>query len=137
MPISPIGEQGETLVAHYLQTQHHKILATRWACRLGEIDLVSLAPDRTIALVEVKTRAAANWDIDGLLALTPTKQRKLWKTAECLIAAHPQWVNRAYRFDVALVRHSFHPPRADSLLTQSHEGQYYSLHTYIPNAFSG
>jgi putative endonuclease len=137
MPTSPIGEQGEALVAHYLQTQHHhKILATRWTCRLGEIDLVSLTPDGTIALVEVKTRAAANWDIDGLLALTPTKQRKLWKTAECFIAAHPHWADRPYRFDVALVRHSFQPiPTA--LLAQRHHEQYYSLHTYIPNAFGG
>jgi putative endonuclease len=138
------GEIGEQLVATWLTAQHHKILKRRWSCRLGEIDLISMTPDdprsvkdhRTIALVEVKTRSTYNWDIDGLLALTPSKQRKLWKTAELFILAHPQWANRPFRFDVALVRHSAAPPRT-TLLTERYDDRHFSLHTYIPNAFEG
>jgi putative endonuclease len=131
-----IGEIGETLVAEWLQTQSAKILKRNWSCRLGELDLIARTHDRTIALVEVKTRSTYNWDIDGLLALTPSKQRKLWKTAELFILAHPQWADRPFRFDVALVSHSAAPPTA-TFYTAQYDDRHFSLHTYIPNAFEG
>jgi putative endonuclease len=140
-----IGDRGETLVATWLQTQSAKILKRNWSCRLGELDLVALTSDRTmtsgrsetIALVEVKTRSRYNWDIDGLLAISPTKQRKLWKTAELFILTHPQWADFNYRFDVALVTHSPTPITGESLFTDRYDDQYYSLHTYITSAFEG
>lgn len=132
-----IGTIGETLVANWLQTQGYILLKRNWSCRLGEIDLIAVAPDRTISLVEVKTRSDRNWDIDGLLAITATKQRKLWKTAELFILNHPQWANHPYRFDVALVSHSNRPPATDVLYQATQQGIYLSLHTYIDHAFSG
>jgi putative endonuclease len=132
-----IGDRGEQLVATWLQTQPSQILKRNWSCRLGELDLVALTLDKTIALVEVKTRSTANWDIDGLLAISPSKQRKLWKTAELFIVTHPQWADYAYRFDVALVTHSPTPIAGETYFTDRYDDQYYSLHTYITNAFEG
>jgi putative endonuclease len=132
-----IGDRGEQLVATWLTAQHHKILNRRWSCRLGELDLVALTADRTIALIEVKTRSTKNWDIDGLLAISPTKQRKLWKTAQLFILAHPQWADFAYRFDVALVTHSPAPTTGKTLFAERYEDHHYSLHTYITDAFEG
>jgi putative endonuclease len=132
-----IGDRGETLVATWLQTQSAKILKRNWSCRLGELDLVALTADRTIALIEVKTRSTYNWDIDGLLAISPTKQRKLWKTAELFILTHPHWADFPYRFDVALVTHSPTPITGETHFTDRYDDQHYSLHTYITNAFEG
>jgi putative endonuclease len=99
-----IGALGEQLVARWLQLRGYKILKYNWRCRWGEIDLI--AQDRTsgaIAFVEVKTRSANSWDVDGLLAIDAIKQQKLIQTASVFLGKHSALAELPCRFDVGLV----------------------------------
>jgi len=99
-----LGELGEQVTAQWLQHQGWDILASRWRCRWGELDLVAYDLASTLIFVEVKTRQSNNWDADGLLAITSRKQQKLYRTAQMFLSAYPQFSELACRFDLALVK---------------------------------
>lgn len=108
-----VGEWGEQLVCQWLTQQQWHILDRRWHCRWGEIDIIARSSASTptphinanrLAFVEVKTRQAQNWDADGLLAITQSKQQKLWKTAQIYLGKHPELAELFCQFDVALVQ---------------------------------
>jgi putative endonuclease len=140
-----LGILGESLVAEWLQTQGWTILEQRWQCRWGELDLVArsqtatgndrpIAP--TIAFVEVKTRSRNSWDANGLLALTPQKQAKLWKAAQLFLTDHPQWADLPCRFDVALVYSCRLQSGGRSLYQkQTSTGNWLVLQDYLADAF--
>lgn len=121
-PKHQIGVLGENLVAAWLQGNGWEIIAQRWGCRWGEIDIIAgerIADDRypgeiptsqlsdhpyqRIAFVEVKTRSDRNWDAGGLLSIHAQKQAKLLQTAEIFLSDRPDLSNCPCQFDVALV----------------------------------
>jgi len=131
---SNLGNRAEQLVGQWLTSAGWELLVHRWHCRWGELDWVALSPaggDRPqeLVFVEVKARRRANWDADGLLAITPKKQAKLWQAAELFLMAHPHLAELPCRFDVVLVgvKPTSRPSQddAESLIIQHH----------IPNAF--
>lgn len=105
-----IGTLGEKLIARWLQLQNYDLIQRNWHCRWGEIDLIAQDKlTRAIAFVEVKTRSKNNWDENGLLAVTYSKQQKLLKTASLFLAKHPRLAELPCRFDVAIVGYQTFP----------------------------
>jgi putative endonuclease len=101
--MTQIGQQAEQFVADYLEAHHWQILSRRYRSRWGELDLVARQGD-ILSFVEVKARRAQNWDCNGLLSITPSKQRKLWLTATAFLKAWPHLEQCNCRFDVVLVK---------------------------------
>jgi putative endonuclease len=125
-----LGNLGENLVTELLKAQGWQILATQWHCRWGEVDIV--ACDRQwLIFVEVKTRSAGNWDLNGALAITKSKQRKIYLAAQKFLGLNPHLANLSCRFDVALVVNQLNARQKISGITDLH------LHDYIEAAFSG
>ncbi|MDZ4770233.1 MAG: YraN family protein [Chloroflexota bacterium] len=111
-----LGQRGEILAAGYLQHQGFRLIASNWRTRLGEIDLVMVAPDATTVFVEVKTRWAH--DAQPLENITGRKQRILIAAAQTYLSVH-ELDDVIWRFDVIAVTLT-PPPRID----------------HIPDAFS-
>jgi len=65
------GMLGERIAAERLESEGYEILARRWRCRWGEIDLVARRGE-VVAFIEVKTRRTARYGHPAE-AITPTK----------------------------------------------------------------
>ena len=81
-----IGDKAENVVAAYLESQGHIILARNWKTKICEIDIVSQLGD-TIYFTEVKYRKNANYG-DGLAAITGQKLRQMKFAAEYYALKH-------------------------------------------------
>ncbi|MBD2230207.1 YraN family protein [Phormidium tenue] len=138
-----LGTLGETLAANWLATQGWRQCDRQWHCRWGELDLVMAQGAANacgqLAFVEVKTRSQGNWDAYGLIAITRSKQAKLWKAAQLYLLKHPQWAEATCRFDVALVacRSGQQPPTNPAKHLPVDDARYLVLQDYIENAFDG
>ncbi len=79
-----LGEFGERLAARHLVAEGMTLLAARWRCRHGEIDL--LAVDQGCLVVcEVKTRRSVQAG-SPLEAVTPVKLARLRRLAAAWLA---------------------------------------------------
>jgi len=143
--MTKIGKLGEQIVAKWLEKQGWLILHHRWRCRWGEIDLIAQEKgSNNLAFVEVKTRKTRNWDLNGLLAITPQKQAKLWQTAEIFLSQYPHLINFSCRFDVALVSYNIDHQISEENMNLSNInigepiswlGYQFTLINYIESAF--
>jgi putative endonuclease len=138
-----LGRSGEDLIAQWIPTKGGKVLAQRWHCVLGEIDIIALNRSGDLIFIEVKTRSPHNIDQDGVLAVTRSKQIKLWKTAQLFLVKNPKHHDRNCRFDIALVqcqpvqRQPAHYPKTKrpSGFTRTFEKHEFMLINYLVHAF--
>lgn len=99
------GAQAEQQAQAFLVQQGLTVLATNWHCPFGEVDLICQQHDLVI-MVEVKQRSQPSRHSQyggAAAAVTPAKQRKLIKTAECWLAEHDAAGRYSVRFDVVLI----------------------------------
>ncbi|MCT4364765.1 MAG: YraN family protein, partial [Synechococcaceae cyanobacterium MAG-AL1] len=83
------GQWAEQRALRLLRSRGWQLLARRWPCRWGELDLVVAKPGRLL-LVEVKGRRRCGADGWGVAALGPRKRARLARAWACWLAAHPQ-----------------------------------------------
>lgn len=91
-----VGLDAEKSAKLELQKAGWTILLERAKTRRGEIDLVA-HKGALLGFFEVKKRKTTR---EALECLQPAQQKRLYKAAECLLAAHPTWQFDEMRFDL-------------------------------------
>jgi len=94
-----LGISAESRAAAWLIAHGYRILARRWKCRLGEIDIIA-ARRHTLIFVEVKARATLD---EAAESVTGRQQRRIAAAAEVWLADNPLPAIRDIRFDAILV----------------------------------
>ena len=92
-----LGQEGEDAAAELLTRKGFALLDRNWRLGRLELDLVCRDGD-TLVFVEVKTRANAAHG-GPAAALTPAKQRHLYRAAAAWLTAHEAW-DQPCRFDL-------------------------------------
>lgn len=92
------GEQAERRAERWLQSQGLTPLDRNVRCRLGEIDLI-MRDDRTIAIVEVRQRTAAQYG-GAAASVTRHKQRRVIAATRWWLSRNVQHAETCFRFDV-------------------------------------
>lgn len=99
--IKLLGRWGEKRSQRFLKRKGLKTLTRNFSCNAGEIDLIMVAPDRTIVFVEVRTRADESFG-SAESSITSAKKAKLLRTARYFLTIHD--INdRPFRFDVVAI----------------------------------
>jgi putative endonuclease len=94
-----LGISAESRAAAWLIAHGYRILAQRWKCSLGEIDIVA-ARRHTLIFVEVKARASLD---EAAESVTERQKRRIAAAAEVWLADNPLPAIRDIRFDAILV----------------------------------
>ncbi len=71
-----IGYLGELIGQKYLKSKKYKILATRYVCTIGELDIISVYND-CVHVVEVKT-----YKYDSIQSLERSFSHETWRPEE-------------------------------------------------------
>lgn len=96
-----LGDAGEEAAAAYLMRRGYDILARKWRCPDGEIDLIA-RHGAMIAFVEVRTRRSND---PGLAAETVARRKRarLIALAEQFLIASELPVDTPWRIDVVAI----------------------------------
>ncbi len=94
-----LGLDAETRAAWLLRLKLHAILARRWRCPMGEIDLIARR-GHTLVFVEVKARATLEAAVE---AVTPRAQARILASADLWVARNPYYAEHDRRFDIVAV----------------------------------
>jgi len=104
-----IGKLGEDKACEYLVDKKFKIIERNFRRKWGELDIVVLAPDKTLVFVEVETlQNALCGPAKGLRPedqMTASKIKKFKRTASLYAGGHPELIddNRGWRLDLVAI----------------------------------
>jgi putative endonuclease len=95
-----LGDWGEKRAAAYLERCGYRILASKYRCQWGEVDLIA-EEDGCIVFVEVRTRRGDSFGTPAE-SVTPRKQERLIATAETYLQAQ-ETPPQDWRIDVITI----------------------------------
>lgn len=102
-----IGILWEEAVIRFLEGEKtYKVIAKRFKCKGGEIDLIAIK-NGTIIFIEVKYRKTFE-DFEGIV--TSAKFKRIFLTHEIFLEKRPEFKNCDVRFDIIFISKdlSFH-----------------------------
>ena len=108
------GAAGEELAAVWLRTRGWRIVDRNWRSRYGELDIVALDPEGTLAFVEVKTRRSVRFG-PPQCAVTHAKRTNLRRAGVQWLLDHRGLLHNGVRFDVLAVSVEAEGPRVEHL----------------------
>ena len=99
-PSHELGEEAEREAERHLRSLGCRILARRWRCPLGELDLV-VREGEEIVFVEVKARSGSSFG-PAELAVDGRKRKRIVRAA--LSYVEKERVSSPLRFDVVVLQ---------------------------------
>lgn len=101
------GKRGEDAATKFLQDRGYKIIERNFWKPWGELDVVAIAPDKTLVFVEVKTleHEISESSISPEENLTSAKLKKLQRTASLYANDHPELIDddKGWRIDLVAI----------------------------------
>ena len=94
------GHFAERIAGWWLQLSGYRILARRWRCAAGEIDLI-VKRRRKLVFVEVKYWFHA----DQIVMPSSTQCRRIRSAAALFLAKYPEMSDAQCRFDLLIINH--------------------------------
>jgi putative endonuclease len=92
------GRHFEAVAAEYLEDHGLVVLARRYRCRLGEIDLVC-REQRTLVIVEVRARSSRAI-ASAAASIDARKRARIVNATRHFLMRRREWHGAAIRFDV-------------------------------------
>ena len=75
-----LGKLGEDIASKYLRGKRYKIIERNYRKKWGELDIIAIAPNKVLVLIEVKTVSSFAPKITGEDQMTASKIMKKKKT---------------------------------------------------------
>lgn len=106
------GDYGEEIACKYLRNKNYKIIDRNYQKPWGEIDTITIAPDKTLVFIEVKTlrslpyfKNSATKELRPEDQLTAQKLKRIQKTALLYAGENSKLINedRGWRIDLIAV----------------------------------
>ena len=98
-----LGLRAEAATAAWLNAAGWTILARRWRCPAGELDLVALDPEGSLVAVEVKLRSSARAG-DPIESVSPGRVQRLRAALGQFRRANGMPASAGLRIDLVAIR---------------------------------